>query len=454
MQCTRFIGREAELRVLEEAWRNRPGFIVVYGRRGIGKTRLVKEFLSRHRGVYYLAQLSSHEYNLRRLAIRLAEYLGEEFLVEIRVTKLHELLRMFIRSGGDDLVLVLDEFTYWVRSSPRVLEELREFINKVLPHTRILLIVIGSLVRVMRSRVLRENIVSSNGGRRRIRLGQLEFRYVKYFTPRYTSSERVRLYALFGGIPYYLCLVDDRQPIADNIRRLVLEPSAPVRAEKDLLLREELRDPHTYNAVLSAIAKGYDRPSKIAEITGIDSSHVSKYLYVLESLGVIKREVFLFKRKKSIYRIIDPILRTWFYLVEPIQELVDLELVDDALEYVTTKLQDLVQTTWEDLVREYLLKKHGSQGYVVSGRLGCRGEGISVALVNHDERKVIVSEVKWSKNSISELEEMKKKLEAKAHRLLPADYTVEKAYVAVEDIVDGVSEKPSWIILPRDLEQS
>ncbi len=451
MQCSQLVGREIELRVLEEAWNSRPGFMVVYGRRGIGKTRLIREFLSKHEGVYYLAQLSSHEYNLRRLAIRLSEYLGEELLAEIRVTKLHDLLRMFIRSGGDNLVLVLDEFTYWVRSSSRVLRELWEFIDKVLPHTRILLIVIGSLVGVVESKILGGRNSHSRGVSVRLRLRQLGFRYVKYFTPRYTSSERVQLYALFGGIPYYLCLVDDRRPIIDNIRRLLLEPVAPVRVEKDLLLREELRDPHSYNAILSAIAKGYDRPSKIAEITGIDPSHASKYLHVLESLGIVKRETPLFK-KKGRYRIVDPILRTWFYLVEPIQELIDLGLIDQALEYIVEKLPGYVTLVWEDLVREYLLGKYASRGFVVSGRVECKGGKVGLVFVNHSEKKVIVTGVKWSKHKLGELEEMKRVLEMKTRRLLPAEYTVEKTYIAVEDVVDDVSERPSWLILPRDLE--
>ncbi len=452
MQCTRLIGREAELSVLEEAWGNRPGFIVVYGRRGVGKTRLIREFLLRYGGVYYLAQLSSHEYNLRRLAARLAEYLGEELVAMVRVTKLHELLRMFIRSGGEDSVLVLDEFTYWVKSSPRVLRELGEFVDKVLPYTRMLLIVVGSLVGLVESKILSGNTIPSSRVRYRVKLKPLKFKYTKYFAPRYTSSERVQLYALFGGIPYYLCLVDDRRPVVDNMRRLVLDPYAPIRVEKDLLLRDELRDPHTYNAVLSAIAKGYSRPSKIAEVTGIDPSHVSRYLRVLESLGFVKKEVPLFK-KKGRYRIVDPILRTWFYLVEPVQELVGLELVDQALEYAVRRLEDLVLVTWEDLVREYLLEKYAGKGYVVSGKLGCRGVGINVALVNHAEKRVVVAEAKWSEHSLSELEEMRRALKVKARRLLPAEYVVEEAYVAVKDLKDKDLEKPSWIILPRDLEQ-
>ena len=452
MKCNAFINREKELKILEEAWRKRPILIIVYGRRRTGKTRLIREFLRKHKHVYYLAQQASHEYNLNKLALRMSEYLGKKYFAEARYHGIDVLLKAFVDSGGDDTVVVIDEFTYWVRSAPLVLGELQRYVDTELPSTRIMLVLMGSLIGTMETHVLGYRSPLYGRSRYRLRINAFRYPQLKYFVPRYNSINRVIVYSLFGGLPYYLCMIDDSEDLYHNIRKLMLEPGAPMLLEKELILREELRDPHVYNAILSSIAKGYNRPSLIADATGIDKSHVSKYLSVLTSLGIVKREVPLFS-KRGYYRIVDPILRTWFSLLEPISELIDLELVDEALEYIGKKIPAHVAGVWEDLVREYLLTRYAVQGYSKAGKLVHKGEEIDVVVLNEDNREAVLGEAKWSTLPVKDIERIRRKLLEKASRLLPRGYTVREAFIAVKEVKDSI-RKPDWILTPADLEKA
>jgi len=445
--CREFVDREHELEILERCWSERPCFVVVYGRRRIGKTRLVKEWLRGKPYVYYLAQLASHEYNLRRFAEACSRSLNDPLIARLSPTTLTDLLQLVVERHGD-LAIVIDEFTYWVRSSPRVLSELQQFVDEILPRTRVALVVLGSLVGVMESSVLGGGSPLYGRARYRIKLSQLPPWYVKSFVPSYEPEKIVAIYALFGGIPFYLCMLDPRQSFEENLRRLLIEPGAPVRTERELLLREELRDPHTYNAVLSAIARGYDTPAKIAQITGLDPSHVSKYLNTLEYLGFVEREVPLF-HKRGRYRISDPILRTWYHLIEPVQELLDLEAFDEAFSAVMARLDTYVATVWEEIVGIYLEKILCIEGYRIRGKLVKKGEEIDIALLDPDRKRIVVVEAKWSSIDLSEAERIKRRLASRAPRLVPEDYSIEKIFVAAKRF-EG-DEKPSWVIDSRDV---
>ncbi len=451
MLCRDFVDRDSELRVLERCWLERPCFAIVYGRRRVGKTRLVREWLRGKQHVYYLAQLASHEYNIRRFAETCARALGDSLIARLAPSSLSDLLQLVTERSRSDVAIVIDEFTYWVRSSNRVLSELQQFVDEVLPSTRSVLVVLGSLVGVMESSVLGGGSPLYGRARYRIKLAPFKPWHLPRFLPGYGAVDLIRVYALFGGIPFYLCMVDTSRPIEYNIRKLLLEPGAPLRAERDLLLREELREPHTYSAILSAIARGFDTPARISQVTGIDSSHVSKYLSVLEYLGFVSRDIPLF-HKRGRYKISDPILRTWYYLIEPVQELLDLENIEEALSIVLARLDTFVAQVWEEAVGMYLEKVLSSEGFVQRGRLVRKGDEIDIALLDPNRKRAIVVEVKWSSLTISEAESVRKSLANRAARLLPEGYDIAGYLVALKEL-RGDAKRPSWAILPSDVTQ-
>jgi len=443
-----FVDRERELEALDRAYRSRPAFIVVYGRRRIGKTRLVREWLQRSgaRGAYYLAQIAGHQYNLRLMSETLSRQLGDPLIARLSPRRLGDLLLLASRSGAE--VVVIDEFTYWARSDSIVLSELQEFVDGELADTGLLLVITGSLIGVMESYVLGGASPLYARTNYRLRLAPLKPWEVSPLLPMLGPADIVRTYALVGGIPFYLCLLRGSKNIGDVVRTLIVAPGAPLRDEKDLLLREELREPRVYSTILSALARGLGRPSQIAQVTGLEEGHVRKYLHVMESLGFVRRDVPLFK-KKGRYIIADPVLRAWYSLVEPVVDLLELGRLDEAYRIVMGRLDGFVSPVWEDIARSYLLARHSSEGYTLTGRLEHKGEEIDVAVVDPDGRRAIIAEAKWSDITPRSARQVREQALLRAARLLPKGYTVAGVYVFARSVKGG--EKPPWIFTAEDV---
>ncbi|MCE4615109.1 MAG: ATP-binding protein [Desulfurococcales archaeon] len=447
MLC-RFVDRKDELSVLNQAYRRRPEFIVIYGRRRTGKTRLVQEWIKSHKvkNVYYLSQLASHKYNISLMAQVASEQLGDPSLKGVRPDRLSILLSLLSRLNVD--VIVIDEITYWVKSDPIVLSEIQEYVDQVLTNTKTLLILTGSLLGVLKDEILGGGSPLYARSTNRIMLKSLSYEYLKCFIPHYRPEDRVRLYSLVGGIPYYTCLLARAKTLKQAVQMLVNRDS-PLSHEKDLLLREEFREPATYNAILSALAKGYNTPGKISQVTGITPGLANKALHVLEYLEFVERDIPVF-RKKGVYRIRDPILRTWYSLIEPVESLVELGLEKQALNYVLSNIDIHTSKTWETLVKTYLTRKYAPKGYMRVGRLVHRNEEVDIALINPKEGKAIITEVKWSKLTPKEIGKLRFLTREKASKLLPEKYQVTKTYIAVRKVEGRV---PSDTIMPETIDE-
>ena len=450
MENCPFINRQRELSILDRAYENRPTAIVVYGRRRIGKTMLIREWLRRKkaRGAYYLAQLTSHRHNLKLMTTAISEQLGSKELADFTPERLTSLLAMLSQLGVE--IVVIDEVTYWIRGDPIVLSELQEFIDLKLPETNMTLILSGSQLGVMQNAVLGGGSPLYARAQHRIRLEALPYKYLKCLLPNLSPQDRVRLYSLVGGIPYYHCILRGARSIKAVIDVLV-EKDSPLKTEKDFLLREEFRDPATYNAVLSALARGYNTPTRISQATGVNPGLANKALHTLEYLGLVKREIPLFRRK-GWYKIADPILRTWYSLLEPVEALIEMGTKEEAEKRVTEKLDTHTSHVWEELVLKHLVEQYAPRGYTVFGRLLHKGFEIDIALLNPEEKKAIIAEAKWRKMKLLEIERLKVKTTLKAENILPSGYKIEKTIIAVKQVE---REAPGEdVVTPEALEET
>jgi AAA+ ATPase superfamily predicted ATPase len=240
MESCPFVDREKELNILEKAYRERPVTVIVYGRRRIGKTRLVREWLNRKesRGVYYLAQLTSHKHNLALMTTSIARQLGLKELEGLKPERLTSLLTVLSQLGTD--IIVIDEITYWIRGDPIVLSELQEFVDLELPKTNLTLVLTGSLLGIMHNTILGGGSPLYGRAKHRIMLDALPYRYIKCLQPKLSPVNRVRLYSLVDGVPYYNCMFRTSNEI-DEVLDMITEKDSPLRIEKDFILREEFR---------------------------------------------------------------------------------------------------------------------------------------------------------------------------------------------------------------------
>ncbi len=396
-----FVDRDEELKALNRAWRERPGLVIVYGRRRIGKTRLIMEWLRARNGTlkhtYYHAVPAKHEVNLSGLAHSMEEHLGIKGLGAASFNSLDSLLELATQYVGD-AVIVIDEFTYWVRAEPRVVGELQRFTDHVLPRTKVLLVLAGSLVGVMFRDVLGGGSPLYGRASFRLRLGELPLRDLSKFYPSKDVEEVFLAYAAFGGVPYYHVLARKYSNVTEALWDLFLTPTARLRDEVSFMLREEFREPSTYYSVIKAIASGADTPSKIGEVTGIHRQHVSKYLAVLEALGLVGRERPLFS-KKGRYVVKDKLLLTWFNIVEPVMTRDPNPSAEEVLPEIKEKMRAQASKVLEEVATRFARVWGRERGVRFDdvGRFIHKGVEVDVVAISRARKEVHLFEVKWAK---------------------------------------------------------
>lgn len=449
-----FVDRLEELDTLERLWRlGEPGLVVVYGRRRVGKTRLVLEWLRGKPHAYFQAGLWSHQQNLEGLARSLEEQLGLEGLSKLGFRSLRDLLLLASRLlGGRRAAIVIDEFTYWLRVAPPVAADLQWFVDHVLPSTGILLVLSGSLVGLMEREVVGGGAPLYGRARARLRLGELQPWCLPFFAPRYGSEDLVRLYGLLGGVPYYLRLVDDSLPPVEAYLGL-FGPSGVLGDEPLFLLREEFRDPHPYLSLVRALAQGATSVNEAASRAGMPASHASRYLRLLVDLGLVAREAPLFTRR-AFYRVADRLLRSWFYVVEPLWGRLA-EGLPSAREDAVRRAERLAAEAWEQLAARHALAVLSSRLGLqpsVAGRLVHRGVEVDYVIVDEENKAVLAVEAKWSSLGRREAEKTVRETMAKLYAALPRRYHGYRVQVALYlRSAEGPEPQGAVVVEPGDL---
>jgi AAA+ ATPase superfamily predicted ATPase len=402
-----FYDRREELDTLEAEWRaDRWGFVVIYGRRRVGKTELIKRFCREKPHVYYLA---AQESELRQRQ-KLVEQVANRF--DDRVPRIDDWPDAFDylaeKLAGESLIVAIDEFPYLIEENESVLSYTQALIDETGQETDSLLILCGSSVSVMESDVLGSE--SPLYGRRTARIDLLPFTFARARgVIGYDIEEAIRSYAVTGGMPLYLTLFDYSQELGENVREHVLSKTSILYNEPEFLLRtERLRNPARYMSVLEAIAAGRTTPNEISGATGIDPGPLSRYLRTLRQLRLIEREVPVTETKnaskRSVYRIGDPFLAFWFRFVEPnrsgIEEAPEL-MLDDV---ILPGLDRYTSKRFERIAAEAVVAASRSGDleptYPNVGRWWYNGEEIDVVGLNPREDAVLFGECKWQTSEV------------------------------------------------------
>ncbi len=363
-----FIGRAAELAFLNELYHSdRPELYVLYGRRRVGKTELLREFCRDRRHVYFQAAQVTEADNRRQFVAAMAEGLNEPVLATARFddwdAPLQELAR---RASGERLVVVLDEFPYLCGSAPALPSLLQRFWDHSARESGLLLVLCGSAISFMENQVLAER--SPLFGRRtgQQELAPFGFREAGHFLPRYGLADRVRAFGVLGGMPMYLSQFSDRASLAGNIQAHLLRPQALLYEEPTNLLRGELREPGTYSSILAAIASGLTRSGEIAQRVGIAVTALGRYLPALQELRLVRRVVSVGdrapeKRSRGRYFLDDNFLRFWYRFVLPNRSLLEVgEGPRVWHERIAPQLDEYMGRVFEDVCAEYV-RRHARE---------------------------------------------------------------------------------------------
>jgi AAA+ ATPase superfamily predicted ATPase len=287
-----FVGREAELTKLNELFvSNKYECAVIYGRRRVGKTTLIKEFIKGKKAIYFLAREAAGNINLVNFssdvyAVTAKELKGKAFFSdwERAFDYIHDLAKK------ERIILVIDEFPYLANGYRPISSIIQAHIDEQFKDSKLFLILCGSSMSFMEEQVLAYK--SPLYGRRTAQFKILPFSFyiALPFFQSFDKEEKAVLYGITGGIPEYLNKINPRRSARANIIDLYFAASGHLFEEPSNLLKQELREPATYNGIIEAIAGGASRLHEIAGKCGIESNKCAKYLNSLISLGIVKKE--------------------------------------------------------------------------------------------------------------------------------------------------------------------
>ena len=402
-----FYNRDEELAALASAFES-PGsdMVVVYGRRRVGKTALLKEFCADRSHIYFLAAQEAETRQREKFVEQVAEYFDERVPRIDRWDEAFEYLGEKIRSEA--VVVVIDEFPYLVEENASVLSYLQGFVDEQLQETDAMLVLCGSSISTMESEVLGHE--SPLYGRRTAQLDVQPFSFQQACEViAYETADAIRSYAITGGTPMYLVLFDYERSLAENVKSEILSPSAVLYNEPEFLLRTELRNPARYMSILEAVALGHTTPNEISGATGIDSGPLSKYLQTLRRLRLLERDIPVTASKKksrrSRYRVADEFLRFWFRYVEPNRS--SIEEAPDIV-YDGTIAPDLpthVARTFEDVCLEAVwagIRQGEIEPYSTAGRWWYREDEIDIVGLAPNDDRILFAECKWTSAPVGE----------------------------------------------------
>jgi uncharacterized protein len=416
-----FVGRAAELRLLEEAWRRREAaFIPIYGRRRIGKSELILHFLRGKQAIYHVGKVAPAALQLREFLEESARALEEPLLAQLAVTDWRAALDAVVGRAKGKLLLVLDEFQWTAGASselPSVLQELWD--RKWKKAGQVMLILCGSFIGFMEREVLGKQ--SPLFGRRtaQIHLQPFDYREAALFHPSWSLANRARAYFVCGGVPMYLKAFSAHRSIEGNIEDNLLTEFSPMFREPEFLLREELREVETYHAILNAIAAGHITASAIAQASGAPVRSLPYYLDRLVQLGYVARRHPLTGGRPNArqvrFLLDDPLLRFWFRFVFPSRSFIQKAGPTRAYaDLIKPQLDSYFGSCFERLCREALPHLHAREGIgapTAVGQYWDKDVQIDVVGVRGDGW-IDLGECKWG--PIASVPQVLDELEAKA----------------------------------------
>ncbi len=417
-----FIDREQELNFLEEKWQeNKAQFIVLWGKRRVGKTELVKQFIKDKPDVYFLSESTSDKEQLLRFSRALGEFFQEPLLTTRGFTEWEEIVS-YVSQKKKRFVLVIDEFPYLMVSNPAISSLFQKAWDEYWSQSEIFLILLGSSISMMENEVLgyRSPLYGRRTGQWRV--DPMPFTQVRQFRRDKNFEDILCHFGVAGGIPAYWLQFDPNKSFEENLKEKVLKKGEFLYDEVEFILREELRELRFYFAILQSIAQGKRKLSEIVNATGITLTSANKYLGVLSDLKLVERELPVteekpLKSKKGLYRITDKFFQFWFRFVFPRRSDIELGRSNELFLSIKKELPHYLGSVYEKVAIDIL--QNNTERYFIPdaiGRWWDKNEEIDIVGINKSSGSILFGEVKWSekpvgKNIYERLKETAKKVE-------------------------------------------
>ena len=424
----RFIDRDQEMQTLQNEYeRDGSALVVLYGRRRVGKTTLISEFIKDKNALFFLATEESEHQNRNAFKEKVAEFTHSDLLRDADVKTWDALFKAIVDAPSSEKpIIVLDEFQYLGKANAAFPSIFQRIWEEHLKNQSVMVILCGSLISMMQSQTLAYS--SPLYGRRtaQIQLKQIPFAYYHEFFPEKDYKNLVEMYAITGGVPKYIELFRENEDIYSAINTCVLNRSGYLYEEPYFLLQQEVNEIGSYFSIIRAIAAGNSKLSAIASMLEIKATSLTKYLKTLIDLDVIEREVPVTENnpqrsKKGLYKIKDNYLRFWFAFVYPNKSFIESGHSNIVMSKIKKNLvRNHIAFVYEDVCKERMwqLNAEGAWPFHFSklGRYWDAQTEIDIVALDPEGKNIVFGECKYWQEPVGI--DVLTKLEAKVRSVL------------------------------------
>lgn len=421
-----FIGREAELKFLENKYKEDKGqLIVLYGRRRIGKTETLKKFCENKPHIFFSCRECTDKLQLKNFCEKLFE---EDIPAKQYVNEFTDWEKAFravldLPYGNKKKLIVIDEFPYMCKENSSIPSILQNLWDDVLKDENVMIILCGSSMSFIEKELLAEKNALYGRATGIYKMKEMGFYDAVKFFPNYSDEDKVLVYSILGGIPHYLKQFDPDLPLAKNIKKNILTKGCVLYSEVEFLLRQELRETQIYNSIVQAIALGNTKLNDISQKSLVeDNPKTSVYLKNLIELGIIEKEFSVgsstkekANKNRGIYRIADNFFRFWYAFAFTNISALETDDVEGVYKYsIESELNKFASFTFEDICREYVTELQKADAlpfrYSKMGRwfgkttvrdrdelTFCDTE-IDILAISSQDKKYLVGECKYKDN--------------------------------------------------------
>lgn len=355
-----FIGRTKELIALDRLYKSdKFEFAVIYGRRRVGKTALINHFINDKKSIYFMGVESNERQNLENLSKSIMEY-SNGIQADTYFTSYQAALEyVFKISENERVILTIDEYPYVARSSKSLASTLQLLIDKYKDTSKLMLILCGSSMSYMEDQVLAYKAPLYGRRTAQMKIMPFDFEESCQHLKKLSDEDQALIYGIVGGTPQYLLQMRDDLTVEENIKNTFLDPMSFLYEEPMNLLKQEVREPAIYTAIITAIATGHSRMSEISTKVGEDTNVCARYLKNLINLGIVKKETPYGEKesKKSIYAIEDSMFRFWYRFVLDNNSIIVRGAADLVYKKIENQLSDYMGSVFEDICIQYLWKQ-------------------------------------------------------------------------------------------------
>ena len=441
-----FIGRERELKFLEDKYQEAGGqLVVLYGRRRIGKTETLKKFCEGKPHVFFSCRECTDKLQLKSFSEQLFK---EDIPAKKYVDAFQDWETAFqsildLPYGSSKKLIVIDEFPYMCKENRSIPSILQNLWDNRFQNENVMIVLCGSAMSFIEKELLVEKNPLYGRATGIYKMLEMGFYDASRFFPDYSREDKVRVYSILGGVPHYLRQFNPKLSLEDNIKKHILTKGSVLYSEVEFLLRQELRETNVYNSVVQAVALGSTKLNDISQKALVDDNpKTSVYLKNLMELGIIKKEFSVdasvkesANKNRGVYRIADHFFRFWYAFAFTNLSALETDDVDGVYEYsIKPNLDQFASLGFEDICHEFVSKlqrenklpfRYNKTGKWFGKTTVRRDDGIEIAeteidllAISQQEKKFLVGECKFKSApfSYSEFLDLEAKLKAEKEK--------------------------------------